>query len=287
MIKGWLIYSELDSIENKAYIEWFITEAKKQLIDLQLVLREKLTIGVMNNKHYCLLEGQQVELPNFAVVRTVESILNRQLEHLGIQVFNSSHLSEVANHKAKTYFEVAKLGIPMMDTIFVKSHNLTDHTPMPYPFVIKEATGRGGRQVFFIRNQKEWESFYHDVKPSDYVIQSTEVKLGKDLRVFVVGKEIIAAVLRESNTDFRANYKLGGSATLYSLSREEKALIDKIIHHFNFGMVGIDFLIGHNGELIFNEIEDIVGSRTLSAVSDINLLEKYVGYIRTSKNQDS
>lgn len=58
-------------------------------------------------------------------------------------------------------------------------------------------------------------------------------------------------------------------------------MIQKIIDHFDFGLVGIDFLIGHDGELIFNEIEDVVGSRTLSEISDINLLEKYVTFIKT------
>jgi len=113
-----------------------------------------------------------------------------------------------------------------------------------------------------------------------YFIQSADVMLGKDLRVFVIGKEIIAAVLRVNKNDFRANYKLGGDAILYTLSDKEKKMIQQIIDHFDFGLVGIDFLIGNNGELLFNEIEDVVGSRILSKVSDINLLEKYVTFIK-------
>ena len=54
----------------------------------------------------------------------------------------------------------------------------------------------------------------------------------------------------------------------------------KIVHAFDFGMVGIDFLIGQDGHLYFNEIEDIVGSRTLSHVSDLNILKEYVTYIK-------
>ncbi|WP_042146175.1 RimK family alpha-L-glutamate ligase [Paucisalibacillus sp. EB02] len=287
MYKGWLIYSEQDAIENHSYINWFMEEATKQNITLQLVLREEITIGVFENKHLVLLKGKKTELPHFAIVRTVEPLLNLQLEQLGMSVFNSSDVSEISNHKARTYYEVAKLGIPMVDTIFIKRNNITNQGQIPYPFVIKEATGRGGKQVYFIENEHQWKAFIPQATAADYVIQSAAVKLGKDLRVFVIGKEIVAAVLRESNTDFRANFKLGGLASLYQLSQAEMKIINKIVNHFDFGMVGIDFLIGHQDELLFNEIEDVVGSRTLSTVSNINILEKYVSFIKTKITQDS
>ncbi|MBS3679444.1 hypothetical protein KGF86_04365 [Ornithinibacillus massiliensis] len=287
MANGWLLYSEEDAVANKAYIEWFIDEADKQELTLRLILREKLQIGILQNEYGLLLDGRKTEIPEFAVVRTVEPLLNKQLEQLNVHVFNSSYVSEISNHKAKTYLEVSRLGIPMVDTVFLNGKNVTNEIPFPLPFVIKEAAGRGGRQVYFIQEKEEWDVFLTMCKPIDYVIQSTDVQLGKDLRVFVVDKEIVGAVLRESNTDFRANFTLGGSASLYQLNEVEKALIMKIIDHFDFGMVGIDFLIGRSGELLFNEIEDVVGSRTLSTVSNMNILEKYIIYIKQQLKQGS
>ncbi|HAM81435.1 ATP-grasp domain-containing protein [Ornithinibacillus bavariensis] len=286
MINGWLIYSGRDAIENKAYIEWFIEEGKKQSLHIALILREHLSIGIYQNMHSVLYHGVHVDLPRFAIVRTVEPMMNRILEELGVSVFNSSTLSEICNDKARTYFEVAKLGIPMVDTVFIKRENILETPPMSYPFVIKEVAGRGGKNVFLIKNFEEWVAYTQQLTASDYVIQSTEVQLGKDLRVFVVGSEIVGAVMRMSQSDFRANYKLGGSATWYPLNSDEKKLIFKITSQFDFGMVGIDFLIGHQGELLFNEIEDVVGSRTLSAVSDVNILEKYVTFIKERVAKD-
>ena len=49
---------------------------------------------------------------------------------------------------------------------------------------------------------------------------------------------------------------------------------------FDFGLVGIDFIVGNDGELIFNEIEDVVGSRMLYAVSDISVVPLYLDYIQ-------
>ena len=283
MIKqtGWLIYSKKDALENTTYIDWFIKEARLQNISLTLVLREDLTIGLINNEHVIELHHNKIDLPQFAVVRTIEPLLSLHLEMAGIKVFNSSKISNLCNHKSLTHLEMSKLNIPMVDTFFIKKENMGENAPLDFPFVVKEATGRSGQQVYFIKTQQDWDRCYQKLSTTDVIIQSTQVQAGKDVRVFIVGKEIIGAVLRENKHDFRANFKLGGSATWYPLHDEQINMIHKIIHHLDFDMVGIDFLIGLDGEFLFNEIEDVVGSRILSAVSDINILEKYVAHIIT------
>ena len=56
--------------------------------------------------------------------------------------------------------------------------------------------------------------------------------------------------------------------------------VNKIIDAFDFDYVGIDFLVGENEELIFNEIEDVVGARMLSQCSDIDYAGMYIDYIK-------
>ncbi|WP_284139732.1 MULTISPECIES: hypothetical protein [unclassified Virgibacillus] len=286
MYTAWLIYKKMDAADNHAYIEWFKEEAKKQDIQLTLVLRETMQIGVVENERALFIDSTRVELPDIAIVRTVEPLLNEFLESLGVTVFNSAKVAKIANHKGLTHFEISKLGIPMVDTFFVSKEMLQkEKPPMPFPFVIKEVAGRGGRHVYLIKNIAEWDQQLKTLVGKEWIIQQTNVQKGKDLRVFIVGKDIIGAVLRESSLDFRANYKLGGTASLYTLSREEIAMINPIISHFDFGMVGIDFLIGKNDELLFNEIEDVVGSRTLSAVSDVNILRTYLSFIKRTMDK--
>lgn len=48
--KGWLIYSKQDAKENMSFIEWFLQEAKNKEIELTLILREKLQIGIIHNE---------------------------------------------------------------------------------------------------------------------------------------------------------------------------------------------------------------------------------------------
>jgi gamma-F420-2:alpha-L-glutamate ligase len=49
---------------------------------------------------------------------------------------------------------------------------------------------------------------------------------------------------------------------------------------FDFGLVGIDFIFAEDGSLMLNEIEDVVGSRTLSALSDMNIVREYLTFIK-------
>lgn len=282
MHNAWLIYNKHDANENSSYISWFMDETKSQGIALELILREDIAIGIINKKRTVLYKNKPVAIPNFAIVRTVDPLLSLHLEGLGIRVFNSSFISRICNNKELTYHHVYDLGIPMVDTIFTNQQQLHTTKPLTYPFVVKEATGRGGKQVFLIENEIDWSTCLPNLSANTIIMQSCDVMRGKDLRVFVVGKEIVGAVLRENTNDFRANYKLGGTATWYSLHTEEVELINRIILHFNFDMVGIDFLFSRDGTLLFNEIEDAVGSRTLSAVSDVNILQKYVTHIRTT-----
>lgn len=280
--KGWLIYSQADAHRNKSYIDWFILECEKQELELKLVLKEKIKIGIYKNNLMIQLSGSYLEpLPDFAVVRVIDPLLNLQLEKAGVLVFNSAETARIANDKALAHLYAASIGVPMLDTIFIKRGFLTDIPPMPFPFVIKQTNGRSGEQVRKVMDQQQWLHAKTRFFEHDTIIQNNTVIPGRDLRVFVIGKEIIAAVLRENNHDFRANISVGGKAHLYQLNEMEKSMINRVIAAFDFGLVGIDFLFDPDGNLLFNEIEDAVGSRSLSKISSINLLEHYTTFIKT------
>ena len=61
-------------------------------------------------------------------------------------------------------------------------------------------------------------------------------------------------------------------------SDEEREKVEKVIRLFDFDFVGIDFIF-NNGKMVFNEIEDVVGSRMVYTYTDIDIVEMYVDYI--------
>ena len=47
---------------------------------------------------------------------------------------------------------------------------------------------------------------------------------------------------------------------------------------FSFGLVGVDFLF-HQGQLVFNEIEDAVGTRMLYMHTQLDIASDYLDWI--------
>ena len=80
-----------------------------------------------------------------------------------------------------------------------------------------------------------------------------------------------------TNGDFRSNVGRAGTLRRTSLTAKQKH-VDKIISNFEFSFVGIDFIY-NSGKLIFNEIEDAVGTRMLFAHTRIDPVAEYLNYI--------
>ncbi|MFP7493476.1 ATP-grasp domain-containing protein [Terribacillus saccharophilus] len=277
-MRGWLIYNQAEAKRNAAFIEWFLEESAQLGIDLQLVYINQL-YGALRNGCVDIQIKMGDPSPDFAIVRTIDPLLTAQLEQAGIACFNNAQIAALANDKIRTHLALAKLAIPMVDMHFQTGIPLDD-PPLPYPFVWKTSTGRGGKDVHLVKDKAQYEALQIRYRNQHILMQELAGTPGKDVRVFVIGKEIIASVLRSSAQDFRANHSLGGNASLYTLNAQEEMLVQKIIDQYDFGFVGIDFLFDGNGRLLFNEMEDVVGSRTLSQVSDINIVRLYLQFIK-------
>lgn len=277
-MKGWLIYNRRDAERNAAFIDWFLEESHSFNIDLQVIYTDNLHITLQNGQVSVHTRDKQ-ELPDFCIMRTIDPLLTAQLEQAGVSCFNNAAIAALANDKIKTHLELAKLDIPMVNMYFQTNPPLP-LPPLALPFVWKTAIGRGGKDVHLVENESQYKDLQQQYINQSVLLQQLAPTPGKDVRVFVIGKKIIAAVLRSSDQDFRANYSLGGSASLYTLNIKEQELVQRIIDHYDFGFVGIDFLFDENGSFLFNEIEDVVGSRTLSEVSDVNIVRLYLEFIK-------
>lgn len=286
---GWLLYSEKDVEKNKGYIGFYMEEGIKLGIKIELVIANELEFGVRNNEYYIQFKNVPISKPDFVISRTIYPLLTKQIESMGIPVFNNSFVSEICNDKAKTYQYVAKLGIDMVDSAFYKGDRIQDVlSKINMPTVIKSVAGHGGNQVFLIDKLGEMgdsttveqeQKVIELLEQSDFVAQPLIGTKKEDVRVYVIGKKIIAAILRRARSGFKSNFSLGGEVMQYELNEDELNIINRIITLFDFDMVGIDFIIGDNGELIFNEIEDVVGARMLYQCTDINLVYLYLEYI--------
>lgn len=214
----------------------------------------------------CVALGAELVTPDYdgeaeyVINRSDNPLVAKRFEARGIRVFNPYEFSLLANDKQLCYDFMEQNKIEIMPTRY--------RTP---PFVKKPKNGRGGAGVEICRKADKYDE--------NYVYQQVATDLGKDLRVWVIGEEIITSILRVSQTDFRSNFCLGGEAIPYSLSSEETEKVKKIISLVNGDYYGIDFVF-NNGKIVFNELEDAVGARMVYAKTNIDIIDNFCKYVK-------
>ena len=276
MILGYLIYSEYESKRNAFFIEKLISASNKYSIKLILLLSEKINFVLDSNREIIYYENKLLDIPDFVIQRTMNHDLSFRFEKLGIRVFNSSYISLVADNKYNAYMEVSKLGVNILNTRHISDKNSKN---IFFPNVTKPIDSKGGDRVFFNKNIEEYKESIKKYK-NDFLLQEPSEVLGEDLRVYVIGKKIIISMLRTSNSGFISNYTKGGNANPYKLNSYEESIVNKIIDAFDFDYVGIDFLFNKDG-LVFNEIENVVGARMLYELTNIDIAEFFIEYIKS------
>ncbi len=260
-MKLWLVYDAFEAERNRRYIDFYFEKCREKNIDLKLVIVED---GI-----------DFTRLPDAAIVRTMNPKLSEKLESMGVEVYNSSFISRIANDKWNTYCYLKDKNIRLPETFLVTE----SFVPPYYPMVLKPAGGKGGKDVEIVNNYCEFCAYNERVK-GKIIAQRVVSDKGRDLRVYVVGNRIIKAMLRVSENDFRSNFCLGGKAMEYDLSEWEKAEIQKVIDQFDIAYAGLDFIFDE-GKIIFNEMEDVVGARMLYTYTDIDIVDIYLNFIIT------
>lgn len=254
---GWIIYSIEDYEKNKKFIEMFREGFKENGIRLETIILEQT-------------DYKQRTLPDFAINRSRDYRVAEYLEENNVRVFNSSKVTKITNDKFANYKYLDGV-VPFMKV----SRNSQD---IDFPQIIKSCRGHGGSQVYLVENHQQECQAIEELKGEEFLYQECCSDRGKDVRVYIIGNQIVAAVLRTSTESFKSNFSLGGKVELYELNHAEKEMVEKIIKKLPLDYAGIDFTF-HHGKAVFNEIEDAVGARMLYSISPIDIVSEYVNYI--------
>ncbi|MBQ4516379.1 MAG: hypothetical protein II978_06285 [Clostridia bacterium] len=270
MIKGLLLYGEADALKNK----WFI----ERLIDISKSYNIDLAFAILDNTNFESIS--KIKDIDFCINRTRYGIVNDFYESKNIRCYNNLSTVKIANDKWLTYSLCQKIDIPVMDTIEIYD---SFSVSFDYPFIIKSKNGHGGSEVFWINNEQDSAAL--NLKNKDgYIAQKPASQLGVDVRVYVLGDKPLMAVKRTSTDDFRSNFSLGGKVELFTPTKEQLFIIEKLRSEISSDYAGFDFIL-HNGNWVLNEIEDVVGARMLYSLSDFDIAEAFIKYIYEDINK--
>lgn len=228
---------------------------------------------------------------DFAIYLDKDKYLLESLTLSGIKVFNTREAIENCDDKVLTYLALAKANIPTPATYpaplcykpgsaVPKAALKRIATELSYPIIVKESFGSLGKGVYLAKDEKELETLANRLIDRPHLFQKfVSTSYGKDVRVIVIGGEVVGGMIRQSENDFRSNVAAGGRAEKYGLLDEIKEIALKAHRALGLDYSGVDILFGENGKPIVCEVNSNAFFKSFEAVTHINVARKYAEYV--------
>ncbi|MFK7998555.1 MAG: RimK family alpha-L-glutamate ligase [Polyangiales bacterium] len=211
----------------------------------------------------------------------------RHFEMQGVYVPNQAQAISRSRDKLRSLQLMARKGIHMPRTAF--GHPSGNATALldavgGAPVIVKIIEGTQGIGVVRSDNRTSAlsaiEAFWSlgaQILIQEYVAEAA----GEDLRCFVVGKKVIASMVRRAAPgEFRANLHRGGSAASIKLTPAERALAVTAARAMNLGIAGVDLIRSKDGPLVI-EVNSSPGLGGIEAATGVNVAKAVIEHTVT------
>lgn len=227
-----------------------IDASVRQFINFDIVINQPIRYN-----------GEVFDMPDLVLVRlgagitSVELAVIRYFELHGIPCINSSTSINAVQNKFHTSQILSKANIAVPTTMLVHfpiTNNLIA-TQIGFPCVIKVLVGSFGEGVYLCHSEDEYKKLIEFLKNLDnekklLVQEFLNDQPGVDLRVFVVGDNVLGAMKRTApKNDFRANITIGGTGESFPLSKEIEDIALSTTKALGLEIAGIDLLFDKRG----------------------------------------
>lgn len=209
----------------------------------------------------------------------------RQFEMNGAYALNESLAITRSRDKLRGHQLLAKKKIGMPITGFSHSAKNTDDlikNAGGAPLVLKLLEGTQGKGVILAETKKAAEAVMEAFIGLDafFLVQEFIKEAGgADIRCFVVGDKVVAAMKRQgAEGEFRSNLHCGGSATFIKLSSEEKKTAISAAKVMGLRVAGVDMVRSNRGPLVL-EVNSSPGLRGVETTTEKDVAGMIIEYI--------
>lgn len=232
------------------------------------------------------LEGFDAAIPRIgASVTFYGTAVLRQFEMTGVYPLNESVAISRSRDKLRASQLFARKGIGLPITGFAnKPDDIEDLIKMVggAPLVIKLLSGTQGIGVVLAETKKAAESVIESflgLKASVLVQEFIAEAGGSDIRCFVVGEKVIAAMQRKGKEgEFRSNIHRGGTANLVKITKEERVTALKAANTMGLNVCGVDILRSDRGPLVM-EVNSSPGLEGIEKATGKDIAGSIIEYI--------
>ena len=122
------------------------------------------------------------------------------------------------------------------------------------PVIVKLLEGTQGKGVVLAETRKAAESVveaFRGLNANFLVQEFVKEAAGADIRCFVIGDKVVAAMKRQAQEgEFRSNLHRGGTAQLIRITPEERATAVRASRIMGLNVSGVDILRSNHGPVV-------------------------------------
>lgn len=285
MKRGLVLFPKSTLERGATAFDWWKKAAEKNGISVDIAFFEDFIVAYRGGGYCEMINGVDADDYDFVIMRGYNAELSMNFESRGVRVYNRWLPMSLCRDKLIAHQILSATGVPMPFTVrsfgAMTYSEASGYFDEPV-FVVKAPVGSCGEKVFLVHNEEEFCAAT-EACGGEYLIQEFIAEsAGRDVRVWTVGGEAVAAVMRYSDTSFRSNYSCGGKVSEFKLTDEIADLAAKASRTLGLDFAGIDILLGKNGPCVC-EVNGNAGFRTLSAVGGPDILDTLFKYIATKR----
>ncbi|MBK1828912.1 30S ribosomal protein S6--L-glutamate ligase [Haloferula rosea] len=209
----------------------------------------------------------------------------RQFEMMGTYSVNESVAISRSRDKLRSLQLLSRKGIGLPVTAFAHDTKATGHLIKlcgGAPIVIKLLEGTQGVGVVLAETTKAAESVIEAFRGMDANILAQEfIKEagGADIRCFVVGDKVVAAMKRQgAEGEFRSNLHRGGNAAVVKITPEERSTAVRAARIMGLNVAGVDLLRSNHGPVIM-EVNSSPGLEGIEQATGKDVAGKIIEFI--------
>ena len=209
----------------------------------------------------------------------------KQFEMMQSFCINSSDSIANSRDKLRSLQILAEAGINMPITGFAshtKDIEGVIESVGSIPLIMKLLQGTQGQGIVLAETKKAAESVMSAFRQLDADIMVQEFikeSGGSDIRAFVVGDKVVAAMKRTApEGEFRSNVHRGGTTERINLTDEEVEIAVRSCKILGLSVAGVDLMRSDRGPLIL-EVNSSPGLQGIESCSNIDVAEKIICFI--------
>jgi ribosomal protein S6--L-glutamate ligase len=233
-----------------------------------------------------LLTGFDAVIPRIAASHTFYGLaVLRQFEMMGVFPLNESVAIGRSRDKLRSLQLLARDGIGLPVTAFTNDAGRTDEILKIVggaPVVVKLLEGTQGIGVVLGETHKSAKSVieaFHGAEIAILVQEYVKEASGRDIRIFVVGSKVVAAMQRTGAAgDFRSNLHRGGHAESVRISPEERKTAILAAKSMGLNVCGVDLLRSDEGPVVM-EVNSSPGLEGIEQSTKVDVASRIIEFL--------